>query len=367
MSSAGSHLEDYRNRVEFICFGFVRTHLKQYIMNLIPNDIASILIRILIGNFKPEIINNSNYGPIIAFNKNNKFQSHNTFVCDFKIKDPSKIEIENYETHNLSTILLKPLINDIFAANTLIQSHTINLKLLRNNCTYGYYANGGYFIQLGLIFIEKDKISHDRQKLIDFETKLRDLESIERSSYGLNNLAKKDETFRNVQSFYIKFGCSRYSLPGNIISKGYHCRVGIGGLYKFLSLYDSMIDSQNPFNIDELYHITDKDSKQNDNNEITMNLSFDKDENTCILTFAKNGITILDGNVEGLDKAPSCNMIIKDGKILLDLDKYYYYYAMGSNRCGCSCNFDENDNDNDKDNNNRDDSNNFGFEFEISM
>ena len=73
--------------------------------------------------------------------------NNNTLVCQFKSKDTDHTPYESYP-YCKSTILFKPMINDIFCNNT---SHAINIKLMKQECN-----KRDILFYFGIIRIDKE-------------------------------------------------------------------------------------------------------------------------------------------------------------------------------------------------------------------
>ena len=83
----------------------------------------------------------------------------NKIVCSFK--NQADLEIK----HGLETVIFKPLLNNTFnniLLNNIIKSHSISLKMIKNECNEKFRGNGGYYFHFGLIYINKNKYNKNK-------------------------------------------------------------------------------------------------------------------------------------------------------------------------------------------------------------
>ena len=142
-------IQNHIQKMEQFCVGFIRYYFNKYNIKHNPNDISSIIFNKLIdyNALSIKFIHNPNYTPNIYFNSSKNNNNSKNIICNFKA---TKLA----DCHNYSTIIFKPIINNIFC-DPIIEnnSHLIKLKFLKNKfkCNNAEYGNGGYFVNFGVI------------------------------------------------------------------------------------------------------------------------------------------------------------------------------------------------------------------------
>ena len=246
--------------------------------------------------FEIDYINNLYYLPNNKINKINK----NKININFKNNN-----INRYG-HYSSLLLIKPILNNIINNNNN-NNKNIKLKLIKNNCNYYCFKNGGYSFSFGIIYLLKSLLIKNNNLLKQFELKLKNIKKFKNDSCSLYNIFESDEIFKHFKTFYITFGCLTDENPNR-----YFCKFGKDSKYNYESIYNSSKD-----NICNLYNLSNNDK-----------IIFVNIFNNSELSYSINNKPI------GLNISTNDNFI-KNGKIKLDFNKYIYYISLSSSRCNC--------------------------------
>ena len=369
----------YWNNIEFVellCVGYLRKIFQFYNICQNPNDIATILFKLLIDKLQIDYINNLVYTPNVLILDDGctidcHFDNNQTDIINAqKLNDShshgynfvnrtrrSLMQLPNTEHKYYSTIIFKPMINDIFQIGKkgnlksrghmhrpkLQETHSCNIRFIDNKCSIKKYL-----FECGIIGIPK-KYKYDYIQFTRNIMKKMNISNI--SQISKLNLSKMNEVneMANINTLFdmndivsdIKLA-NMNNIDNNNTFHKFRTTKHIG--YNSFKLNNIKEKNANLFCNWQSYYITlehkhnylgknqyntlqrvdhDNVSKFKHGDVISIKITKNSKDHCYSLSFSCN------------NKEIKCQSRF-GGFDALDFDEYSYYYSLASIHCTCA-------------------------------